>query len=62
MLFIGKPGAIRSKLGKYIQQMVSGPGGADLSHGTYRLQVEGREGGIFTIFIGSGKFASFMLS
>ncbi|KAK7070547.1 lipid transport [Halocaridina rubra] len=44
----------RSKLGKHLQGLIGGVGGADLSHGIYRLQVEGKDGGIFIIFIGNG--------
>ncbi|KAK8405788.1 hypothetical protein O3P69_001937 [Scylla paramamosain] len=43
-----------SKLGKHLQGLISGVGGADLAHGIYRLQVEGTEGGIFIIFVGNG--------
>ncbi|MPC80929.1 hypothetical protein E2C01_075527 [Portunus trituberculatus] len=42
-----------SKLGKHLQGLISGAGGADLAHGIYRLQVEGTEGGIFIIFVGN---------
>ncbi|KAK8405796.1 hypothetical protein O3P69_001937 [Scylla paramamosain] len=44
-----------SKLGKHLQGLISGVGGADLAHGIYRLQVEGTEGGIFIIFVGNEK-------
>ncbi|XP_063614916.1 uncharacterized protein LOC134788010 [Penaeus indicus] len=43
-----------TKLGKYLQGLISGPSGNDLTHGIYRLQVEGKDGGIFIIFIGNG--------
>lgn len=46
--------APKTKLGQYLQALVSGPGGAELSDGVFRLQVEGEEGGIFIIFIGNG--------
>ncbi|XP_053649941.1 stomatin-like protein 1 isoform X1 [Cherax quadricarinatus] len=43
-----------SKLGKHLQSLINGAGGADLAHGIYRLQVEGKDGGIFIIFVGNG--------
>nr|XP_027236106.1 stomatin-like protein 1 [Penaeus vannamei] len=43
-----------TKLGKYLQGLISGPSGNDLTHGIYRLQVEGKDGGIFIIFLGNG--------
>ncbi|CAL4063201.1 unnamed protein product, partial [Meganyctiphanes norvegica] len=46
--------APKTKLGQYLQHLVSGAGGAELSNGVFRLQVEGPEGGIFIIFIGNG--------
>lgn len=49
-------GATKSKLGRYLQNLVEGPGGSDLSHGVYRLQIEGGDGGVYIIFIGSGEF------
>ncbi|XP_071515812.1 stomatin-like protein 1 isoform X3 [Panulirus ornatus] len=44
----------QSKLGKHLQGLINGAGGADLTHGIYRLQVEGKDGGIFIIFVGNG--------
>ncbi|KAG7159687.1 Stomatin-like protein 1-like [Homarus americanus] len=34
----------QSKLGKHLQGLITGAGGADLAHGIYRLQVEGTDG------------------
>ncbi|XP_064088146.1 stomatin-like protein 1 isoform X2 [Macrobrachium nipponense] len=44
----------QTKLGKHLQGLIGGVGGADLTHGIYRLQVEGKDGGVFIIFIGNG--------
>ncbi|XP_068218134.1 stomatin-like protein 1 isoform X4 [Palaemon carinicauda] len=44
----------QTKLGKHLQGLIGGVGGADLAHGIYRLQVEGKDGGVFIIFIGNG--------
>ncbi|KAK4309474.1 hypothetical protein Pmani_018904 [Petrolisthes manimaculis] len=44
----------QSKFGRHLQTLISGAGGADLTHGIYRLQVEGNDGGIFIIFVGNG--------
>ncbi|XP_050716466.1 stomatin-like protein 1 isoform X2 [Eriocheir sinensis] len=44
----------QSKMGRHLQGLISGAGGADLAHGIYRLQVEGTDGGIFIIFVGNG--------
>ncbi|KAB7496864.1 hypothetical protein Anas_06525, partial [Armadillidium nasatum] len=44
----------KTKLGRYLQSLVEGPGGSDLSHGVYRLQVEGVDAGVYIIFVGNG--------
>ncbi|XP_076032814.1 stomatin-like protein 1 isoform X6 [Oratosquilla oratoria] len=46
--------APKTKLGRYLQSLVVSPGSGDLTHGVYRLQVEGDEAGVFIIFIGNG--------
>lgn len=41
----------QSKLGRLLQGLINGAGGGDLTHGIYRLLVEGKDGGLFIIFI-----------